>query len=543
MCCLGLIAGLVGTVAVCLFLALLCDDDQIKVTKDGISFPLRFWPALKFQQNYRWQDLGSLRLNWKRQTKFGKGETLNLFFRGGAHAQLELQDLNPKELEQFFIAFESCASKCERDAELPEFERAIQLKDNASQISSTELWEKSLSSRFSGATFAPLDPETTLQEGDYKILKQLAFGGFAATYLARSANGHFVILKESCFSQSEQSEQKAIELFQREATLLGKLTDHHIARLLDYFLENGRHYLVTEYMEGVDLNQLVTQKGELDPQAVIELTRQAATALEHIHEQSPPVVHRNIAPENFILRPDGTLILSNFGAAREIVESFTGTIFGKQSFIAPEQFKGRPTTKSDVYGLGATIFFLITGKPPEPLETSDFEIVDEVQAAPVAVTGGDEAVPRLNDKARALRLLRNIVVASTAQDENKRPDCREIVKMLMPLEAAEAIVQPIETVESVESVDEVGRVDGVDGVGGVDGAGGVDGIGEVGEVGGAGGVDGIGEVDGAGGVGEIDGAGGAGGVGEIDGAGGLGRVERNAKSARGARGARGAEDY
>jgi serine/threonine protein kinase len=441
--CLGLISLLVGVVAVSLFLSLLCDDDQIKVTKDGISFPLRFWPALKFQQHHAWQDLGALRLNWQREAKFKEGETLNLFFRGGAHAQLELQHLNPKELEQFFRAFESCATKCERDAELPDFERAIQQKENGSQISFTELWEKSLSNRFSGATFAPLDPETTLQEGDYKILKQLAFGGFAATYLARRANGHFVVLKESCFSQSDESEQKATELFQREAALLGKLSDNHIAKLLDYFLEKGRHYLVTEHMEGVDLKQLVTQKGPLNPQTCIELARQAATALAHIHEQSPPVVHRDINPENFILKSDGTLILSNFGAAKEIVESFTGTIFGKQSFIAPEQFKGKPTTKSDVYGLGATIFFLITGKLPEPLETSDFEVKDEVEA--VAVAAGFEGATGVSDKTMRMRLLREIVVAATAQDENQRPDCREILVMLTFPDTAVLVVQTGET--------------------------------------------------------------------------------------------------
>jgi hypothetical protein len=442
--CLGLISLLVGIVVISLIISLICDDDQIKVTKNGISFPLRFWPALKFQPHHTWQELGALRLNWQRQAKFKKGETLNLFFRGGAHAQLQLQNLNPKELEQFFIAFESCATKCERDAELPEFERAIQLKQSGLQISFTELWEKSLSNRFSGATFAPLDPETILQEGDYRIMKQLAFGGFAATYLARRANNNFVILKESCFSQSEDSEQKAAELFRREAALLGKLSNKHIARLLDYFLENSRHYLVTEHMEGVDLNQLITQKGALNPQTVIELARQAATALAHIHEQSPPVVHRDVTPENLLLSTDGTLILSNFGAAKEIVESFTGTVFRKQSFIAPEQFKGKPTTKSDVYGLGATVFFLVTGKLPEPLETSDLEVGSE----PDSLTEGTEIALEASEKMKAMRLLREIIVASTAQDENQRPDCRELLEMLSLPEPVASVAQPVETPEA-----------------------------------------------------------------------------------------------
>lgn len=440
--CVGLISILIGTVAIFLFCSLICDDDQIKVTRDGISFPLRFWPALKFQQHHPWQELGALKLNWQRQEHFGKGETLNLFFRGGAHAQLQLRNLNVKELEQFFIAFETCATKCERDAELPEFERAIQSRQSGSAISFTELWEKSLSNRFTGATFTPLDPETTLQEGDYKILKQLAFGGFAATYLARKADGAFVVLKESCFSQSEEAQTKATELFQREAALLSKLSDRHIARLLDYFLENGRHYLVAEYMEGIDLNQLITQKGSLNPQTVIELAQQAATALAHIHEQSPPIVHRDITPENLILKPDGTLILGNFGAAKEIVESFTGTIVGKQSFVAPEQFKGKATSKSDVYGLGATIFFLVTGKLPEPLETSDFHVAT---AEDMGTDVGSDVI----DRTRAMHLLRGVVLAATAQDEGNRPDCREILKMLAPTEHTAILPLPAEATEAL----------------------------------------------------------------------------------------------
>lgn len=419
---LALIAIMLGIVALCTICSLICDDDEIRVSKDGLAFPLRFLPTLKFRAQRAWQELGAVKLKWPRQTSFGRDESLTLFFEGGGYAQLQLQHPKPEELEQFFIAFESCALNCERDADLPDFEQAIQSRRDGSSFTFTQLWEKSLSHRFTGATFTPLEPDSALQNGRYQILRQLAFGGFAAIYLARAAGGEFVVLKESSFPQSDEVQSKATELFKREATLLGKLTHPNIARLLDYFVENGRHYLVLEHIEGIDLNRLVMQKGALQAESVIEMARQIAAALQYLHEQSPPIVHRDVTPDNLLLKPDGTIMLIDFGAAKEIVSSFTGTIIGKQSYIAPEQFKGKPGTKSDVYGLGATLFFLLTGKQPEPLAPSDLRKV----------------LPEVKEE------LSELVWRCTSLDENERPACPEITGLLA--ERTELQPKQVETV-------------------------------------------------------------------------------------------------
>lgn len=407
---LALIAGMLTTIALCASAAIVCDDDEIRISKEGLSFPLRFLPSLKWRREHKWEELGALRLKWHRNDSFAPDEELIFFFEGGGHVKLKLQHLNPAELEQFFIAFEACATKCTRDADIPDFEIAVQSKKEGSALSYTQLWEKSLSHRFSGATFTPLEPNTMLQEGRCQVLRQLAFGGFAAVYLARAAGGRFVVLKESSFPQDEKVQTKATELFKREAAILSKLSHPHIAQMLDYFVENGRHYLVLEHIEGLDLGRLVIQNGPQPPETVTNIARQAAEALKYLHEQSPPVVHRDITPDNLLLKPDGTVMLIDFGAAKEIVSGFTGTVIGKQSYIAPEQFKGKPTPKSDIYSLGATLYFLLTGSQPEPLTQSS--LAEEHPEIP------------LN--------LADLIYRCTSLDEAGRPDAGLIIELLSP---------------------------------------------------------------------------------------------------------------
>jgi len=418
---LTILAGMFLFAAGCLIAALLCDDNLIRVNKDGLVFPLRFYPALKFRAQRTWDELGAARLTWKRNTAFGRDEALDLIFRDGAQLHLSLPFLKRTELEQFFIAFEACAGNCERDADLPDFERAIRYKDGNALCSPTELWERSLAQRFSSATFVPLEPGKRLQDGRYQILRQLSFGGFAACYLARSQDGSFVVLKESAFPEGEEIRDKVKEAFKLESSLLSRLNHPNIARVHDYFVESGRHYLVMQYIEGTDLNRLVMQHGAQSPAATIALVLQLAGALQHMHEQAPPIVHRDITPKNLVLKPSGTLLLTEFGSAKEIVSNFTGTIVGKQSYTAPEQFKGKPCPRSDVYSLGAVAFFLLTGKSPEPLTPLDVSLLPQ---------------------SSTVKPLVELLVRCTNEDALLRPEGAEISAELTKLQQPQAGLVP-----------------------------------------------------------------------------------------------------
>lgn len=365
------IAVMTAVIVLCAVVAVICDDDEIRVSKDGLCFPLKFFPSLKFRAQRSWADLARLKLDWRRDPKLHKDDCVTLIFESGGFARLQLNSLRQNELEQFFVAFEACASKCDRDADLPDFEQAVQTHGENGGYTFTQLWEKSLSDKFSGATFIPLEPGSSLQEGYYQILRQLSFGGFNAMYLAQMKTGSVVVLKEACFPQTEEIESAASERFSREAQILSKLNHPNISGVQDYFVEDGRHYMVLPHIQGCDLRQFVRQNGPQSEATVAIWARQLLSAIVYLHEQSPPIVHREITPENVILKPDGNIVLIDFGSAKELAESFTGTIIGKQSYVAPEQFKGKASAKSDVYSFGACLYYWVTGKEPEPLSTPE----------------------------------------------------------------------------------------------------------------------------------------------------------------------------
>lgn len=410
---LAVVAGLALTSIICAVITFFLEDDQIRISKQGLSFPLSYFSCLKMKLQRSWDDLTDLKLKWQRESKFNEQDSMLLIFRGGGMARLPLHRFADSDLEQFFIAFESCASGCQRDADLDDLEYALQTRKTGSLPSYTQLWERSLSNRFSGATFTPLEPGSKVHQ--YHILRQLGFGGFAAVYLARSNNGNNVVLKESVFPQNDNTLSKAEELFRREAAILSRLSHPNIARVYDYFIENDRHYMCMDYIEGTDLNRLLLREGPLPVAKVLDHAINLAEILSYLHGLSPPVVHRDISPENLVIRSDGSLALIDFGAAKEIASSFTGTIIGKQAYIAPEQFRGKPGTASDIYAMGATLYFVLTGKSPEPLTSS----------SPLAC---QPEIPQELDK---------LIAACTQIDETIRPDANEVLAQLNRIKSGE----------------------------------------------------------------------------------------------------------
>jgi len=142
-------------------------------------------------------------------------------------------------------------------------------------------------------------------------------------------------------------------------------------------VENGRNYLLLQYANGQDLRQLVLQHGKQMERTVIEWADQITEVLQFLHAQAPPVVHRDLTPDNLVLSPAGEIILIDFGAANEFIGNATGTLVGKQSFISPEQFRGKACPQSDIYSFGGTMHFLLTGQEPVALSVSHPRSVDQ----------------------------------------------------------------------------------------------------------------------------------------------------------------------
>jgi len=367
-------------------LAEICRHDRLVISKDGISFPVFLSPDLLFRRKRTWDDIGNIMLGaMLRQDKKGVYEyeleesrgkrKLFMYFKSGGHVCLDLTKMPKKNQEKLFQAIEDWCISCSRvpqSKHMREVRKRLAQSTTSEPVSYTRLWEEQLESYFSHTNFVPLERDEKIGNERFSILMQLASGGLSAVYLAEKTNKDLVVIKESSLplTISEAQRSKAEELFKREARILLKLDHPQIAKIYDHFVERRRDYLVLEFIPGHTLRQLVVKKGLLDEQVAVGYVRQLAGVLDYLHGQSPTILHRDISPDNLVLKDDGTLVVIDFGAANEIVGTATGTLIGKQSYMSPEQFKGKPTVQSDLYAVGGCLYFMLTGQDPKPLTTS-----------------------------------------------------------------------------------------------------------------------------------------------------------------------------
>jgi serine/threonine protein kinase len=137
------------------------------------------------------------------------------------------------------------------------------------------------------------------------------------------------------------------------------------------FVEDHRAYLVLEYVAGKSLKDIVESNGPLSERDCVSFGLEMCDILHYLHSQSPPVVHRDFTPDNLLLSEDGSLKLIDFMVAKQTeAESSTNAVVGKHHYMPPEQVRGKSTTRSDIYALGCTLHFILTGCKPEPMSTS-----------------------------------------------------------------------------------------------------------------------------------------------------------------------------
>lgn len=248
----------------------------------------------------------------------------------------------------------------------------------------TELWLQSLSTPPKRERLTPLMAGQSLRSGAYAIVSELGAGGQGTAYLAVDKfNKHctapsdntkdlHIVLKEFVLPVYVDKEvrRQAIEKFQRESEMLSDLNHSQVVKLLDYFIEDHRAYLVLEHVPGQSLRNYVEARGAMPESQVADLTRQMCEILRYLHELDRPIIHRDFTPDNLMMDESGKLKLIDFDVARKSESAARTAVVGKHAFIPPEQFRGRPGTQSDIYSMGATVFFLLTGEDPEPLTKS-----------------------------------------------------------------------------------------------------------------------------------------------------------------------------
>jgi predicted Ser/Thr protein kinase len=338
------------------------EGGMLAVTADGITFP----PALLGlgpHKSLQWGDLKTINYS----EIFSR---LQLHSESGGDLSIDTNKVPQTEVEQLLLAIEVFSPKAIWSQSASDFKDELQNAKMGISSDFTHMWEAELKRRYSVTTFAPHQPGTQLQSGRLTILKQLAFGGFSAVYLAEDEERQKVVVKELVINcDSADSHRKAVEMFDREAKLLARVSHSNIARVIDHFVEENRHYLVLEYIDGENLREIVARKGRLDEETVIDLSIRMTDILEYLHGLEPPLLHRDFTPDNLLLTAGGELMLVDFGAANECASAVTGTLVGKQSYMPIEQIRGKAEPRSDLYALGCTMYYLLTGTDPEPLST------------------------------------------------------------------------------------------------------------------------------------------------------------------------------
>ena len=212
--------------------------------------------------------------------------------------------------------------------------------------------------------------------GKYKLLDHLGSGGMSSVYLAE----HVLMQRRvavKVLPQNRVSDASYLARFHFEARAAAVLDHPNIVRVFDLDNDGRIHYLVMEYIEGYDLDELVSEHGPLDYHTAVEFIKQAGAGLEHAHQAG--LVHRDIKPANLLVDMRGTLKILDMGLAKftsgaRAVQDFGHDehVLGTADYLAPEQAVNSQTVdhRGDIYGLGCTLYFLLTGHPPFAKGTS-----------------------------------------------------------------------------------------------------------------------------------------------------------------------------
>ncbi len=279
----------------------------------------------------------------------------------------------------------------------------------------------------------------TFLQNRYRVEKQIGLGGMGAVFVATDERfGSVVAIKETLFS-----DEKFRKAFEREAKLLNNLKHPALPRVSDHFAEGNGQFLVMEYIEGDDLSEIMDRERKaFSVKEVVNWTLQLLDALEYLHAQNPPVIHRDIKPQNLKLTPRGQIVLLDFGLAKgnpTNSESATAakSMFGySRNYASIEQIQGSGTDpRSDLYSLAATAYHLITGVPPADALTRAMNVLSDKP---------DPLIPSHEIKKEIPASLSGVLYNSMAMNGDQRPESAKAMRRMIE-ESKKFLVNPFET--------------------------------------------------------------------------------------------------
>jgi tRNA A-37 threonylcarbamoyl transferase component Bud32 len=384
---LGSIVALYGTAPLAVTASVIlpyAKARKITLNTDGISFYQGPYLSLLGRQTRLWSDLQSLRiLKAKSSTseakvsaepnKLSARPTFELKFRSGGRIKFDTTQIPAQDLRVLLDAIDQHAIACTVDPEI--FEICQSLEDKAKEQATTDGIEDasilSISKQeFKSTVFVPFSPGEFIPGTKTRIIKQLASKPLCAVYLAREADGKMQIVKQFYLADETDETKAFAKILQREYDLLSKLDHPGIAKVATSFSVDKSTFLIIEHRPGSDLRAIVKEHGARSEGLTISWAEQLCQIMIFLHHRETSILHRDLTPDNIIIGEDGQLRLIDFGAAREFLEGITGTMIGKQCYVAPEQLRGEATTQSDIFSFGCTLYFVLTGRDPKALSQS-----------------------------------------------------------------------------------------------------------------------------------------------------------------------------
>lgn len=297
----------------------------------------------------------------------------------------------------------------------------------------------------------------------YKVVSAIGGGGMANVFLA-----HDMILDRDVAVKVLRidlaDESNLIRRFQREAQSATSLVHPNIVSIYDVGEENDLHYIVMEYVEGMDLKQYINENHPIPFEKAVAIMLQIVSAVSVAH--SAHIVHRDLKPQNILIDHDGVVKITDFGIAMALSETSitqTNSLLGSVHYLSPEQARGgMATQKSDIYSLGIVLYELLTGKVPHDGESAVSIAIKHLQASIPSIRDQNPQIPQS---------LENIVIRATAKDPFLRyqtaeemeadlktaldPERQNEAKYVFPMEDGDTKTIPIiATKNAMQNLDE-----------------------------------------------------------------------------------------
>lgn len=261
--------------------------DFMVIDKEGVRLPKLLGRSLVLNSYVPWASVQ--RIEAVVNSDQPKKSFITLRRIKGSPIRMSTEDIGHEFVEQFLLASNMWVPQlC--DESLNQLQNVSRIGTKGDDQTYTELWEEERGRRFCPTSYIPLEIGKVLRNSTIKVMSHLASGGLSAIYLCQLDGKKLVVLKEATIPESgaENIKEKARELFEREANLLMKLNNPNIVHVLDCFTEGGRNYMLLDYVNGVDLRQLVKQNGPQSEASVLDWAIQIANAVKYLLSANSP---------------------------------------------------------------------------------------------------------------------------------------------------------------------------------------------------------------------------------------------------------------